>query len=274
MSDSSHYVIRGGQHGRERLRVMSRVLRPTTVALLRELHLGDGLCCLDAGCGGGDTSLELARMVGPSGRVVGIDIDATKLEMARREAADQGVANVEFCVVDIREAPAVPTYDVVYSRFLLTHLRDPQEMVASFYQQLRPGGSIALEDIDFSGLFVHPPNAAFQRYVDWYYATVRRRGGDPDIGPRIARILSDCGFERIALSVVQPAALAGEVKTVNALTAENIAAAVIADGLATQDEVNAVARELHDYAADPLTIAGFPRIFQYRAERPYHKENS
>jgi ubiquinone/menaquinone biosynthesis C-methylase UbiE len=67
MADSSHYVIRGGLEGRERLRVLSRVMHATTSSLFDRLGLRDGLACLDAGCGGGDATLEIARRVGPRG---------------------------------------------------------------------------------------------------------------------------------------------------------------------------------------------------------------
>src|SRR5215207_4252926 len=90
MAVSAHYVIRGGVEGRARLSVLARVMRETTVALLTRLGVGEGLNCLDAGCGGGDVTLELARRVAPGGRVVGVDIDETTLELARREAAELG----------------------------------------------------------------------------------------------------------------------------------------------------------------------------------------
>src|SRR5438876_9709070 len=90
------YIIRGGVEGRERLRLLSRILRPTTLALFDRVGVRPGMRCLDVGCGGGDVTLELGRLVGPAGRVVGIDIDATKLDLARQEAAAHGVAIVEF----------------------------------------------------------------------------------------------------------------------------------------------------------------------------------
>src|SRR5688572_1143214 len=98
-----HYIIRGGVKGRERLRVISGVLRPSTLALLGRVGVRAGMTCLDAGCGGGDVARELARLVGPSGRVVGIDIDETKLDLARGEAAAEGLTNVEFRQADVIE---------------------------------------------------------------------------------------------------------------------------------------------------------------------------
>lgn len=89
---SSHYIIRGGIEGRERLRLLARVMHPTTLQLLERAGVTEGMACLDVGCGGGDVTLNFAKVVGPKGRAVGTDIDNTKLDMARSEAADRGSA--------------------------------------------------------------------------------------------------------------------------------------------------------------------------------------
>jgi ubiquinone/menaquinone biosynthesis C-methylase UbiE len=72
--ERSDYVIRGGVEGRERLRILGRVMHPTTRALLDRVALREGMTCLDVGCGGGDVTLEIARIVGPAGHVLGIDV--------------------------------------------------------------------------------------------------------------------------------------------------------------------------------------------------------
>src|SRR5262245_4677860 len=95
------YIIRGGVAGRQRLRLVAQITRPTTLALLARAGLRPGMSCLDAGCGGGDVTLDLARTVGPQGCVVGIDLDEIKLEAARAEAAAAGLSNLEFCVADV-----------------------------------------------------------------------------------------------------------------------------------------------------------------------------
>jgi len=83
------YVIRGGLEGRERLRVLARVKWPTTRALFDRVGIAPDARCLDLGCGGGDVSVALAGLV-PAGEVVGIDFDATKVELATTEAAAAG----------------------------------------------------------------------------------------------------------------------------------------------------------------------------------------
>ena len=91
---TSRYMLRGGIHGRERLRLIARALGATTGNLFDRLGIDLGMRCLDVGCGGGDVALELARRVGPGGRVVGVDIDDAKLELGRHEASAAGLANI------------------------------------------------------------------------------------------------------------------------------------------------------------------------------------
>lgn len=153
--------------------------------------------CLDVGCGGGDVTLELARRVAPNGKAVGADLDGTKIDLARREAAELGIGNVEFRLQDIREHQPAAEFDVVYARFLLTHLPDPASAVNAFYATLKPDGLVIVEDIDCSGCFVFPESRASWRFYELYCAAVRKRGGDPNIGPRLPLMLKDRALRRL-----------------------------------------------------------------------------
>jgi SAM-dependent methyltransferase len=268
MAIQAHYAIRGGVEGRERLRVLARTLHPSTSALFERLGVGAELRCLDVGCGGGDVTLELARRVGPHGQVIGVDIDETKLALARQEAAAQRLGNAEFRPLDIRTEMLDESFDLVYARFLLTHLADPAQALAALYRALRPGGLLIVEDIDLRGIFVWPETTAFRRYLELFYAVMHRRGGDPDIGPRLPIMLADAGLERVDLHVVQPMATQGEAKLINPLTLENIADAILHDGLASRQEIDTLVHELYAFAADPRTLAGLVRVIQTWGRRP------
>lgn len=268
MADLKHYVIRGGVEGRERLRVLARVMRPSTTALFERLGIREGQACLDVGCGGGDVTLELARRVGAGGRAVGLDLDETKIQLARAEAAGLGVENVEFRAAELGEEPAASEFDVVYARFLLTHLPDPARAVEAFFRLVRPGGLAIVEDVDASGCFVYPHSRSFWRFHELYCAAVRRRGGDPDIGPRLPLLLRDQGFGDVGMSVVQPAGIEGEMKLINPLTMESIAGAVLEEGLASSEEIERLVDDLYVMAADPGTVLGVPRVVQAWGRRP------
>ena len=222
------YIIRGGIAGRERLRILSRVMRPTSLDLLQRAGLKPGMNVLEIGCGGGDLAFDIARIIGPSGRVLGTDIDQTKLDLAAREATEQGLANVTFLFADITQSVPASDFDLIHARFVLTHLTNPAQVLAHIGTVLRPGGTIVLEDIDFRGYFCYPDCAAIWRYVQLYTDTTKRKGVDANIGPRLPSLLSDAGFANARMNVVQPSGLEGEVKLISPLTMENIADAVIA----------------------------------------------
>jgi SAM-dependent methyltransferase len=232
-------------------------MQPTTRSLFDRVRIDTGMACLDVGCGGDDVTFDLARRVGPGGSVVGWDIDETKLGLARREAEEQGLGNVDFRLSDMGHGEADREFDAVYARFLLTHLKDPAEALAGMRQMLRPGGVAIVENIDFTGYFCHPDAAALWRYVELYTEAVRRRGGHANIGPRLPGLLLDAGFERVQMNVVQPAAIDGEVKLINPITMETIADCVLSEELATRSEVDKVVAELYELARDSRTSSAF-----------------
>ncbi|MBX3027252.1 methyltransferase domain-containing protein [bacterium] len=266
--DARRYVIHGGARGVDRLRILGRVVAPTTRALLERAGVGPGMACLDVGCGGGDSTAELARLVAPDGRVVAIDADAAAVDLARRTAAARGLAHVEFRVGLAGEGATAPEFDVGYARFLLTHLRDPAAAVAWMRAHLRPGGVLVLEDIDFRGHFCHPANAAFDRYTALYAAVVQSAGADPFIGPRLPDLLRAAGCEAVAMQVVQPAGFDPDVKVMAAITTEGIAARAAAAGLATRAELASLAEALHAFARDPHSVMSLPRIVQAWGRAP------
>jgi SAM-dependent methyltransferase len=172
------------------------------------------------------------------------------------------VANVEFRVADLAGGLGEAEYDVVYARFLLTHLRDPAAAVALMRAALRPGGRIVLEDIDYRGSISYPESAVFRRSNEIYEETARRNGGDPYVGIRLARLLLDAGFERVQPTIAHPVGLEGEVKLLPPLTIENIKAMAVAHGVATAAEVDAVVDELYRLARDPSVMVSNPYVFQ------------
>jgi ubiquinone/menaquinone biosynthesis C-methylase UbiE len=248
--------------------VLGRVLRPATLEFLNRAGIRAGDSCLDAGCGGGDVTVDLARLVGPQGRVTGIDMDAQKIEAARAEAEAQQCSNVEFRVAAIGSGHAEEFFDVVYCRFVLTHLPVPQDALRAMWRSLRPGGILLVADIDLDGYFWYPESKAQSRYTELYAEVARRRGGDPCIGPRLTSLLLETGFEDVQVNVVQPVGLDGEVKLIAPLTMENIVDSVLAEGLASPDEIRQIIADLHAYARAEETIGSLPRIFEVWARRP------
>jgi SAM-dependent methyltransferase len=116
---------------------------PLAVAELRE-----GETVLDLGSGGGGDVLLSARRVGPTGRAYGLDMTDEMLELARRNAAEAGVSNVEFRKGHIEEIPLPDaSVDVVISNCVINLSTDKPAVFAQIRRVLRPGGRVGVADI-------------------------------------------------------------------------------------------------------------------------------
>jgi hypothetical protein len=129
-------------------------------------------------------------------------------------------------------------------------------------ERLKPGGVLAVEDCDFTGHFCYPPQPAFNRYVELCGEVMRRRGGDPNIGLKLPQMLTDTGLVIGGIAVAHPSDVDGDVKLLNALTTENIADAVLTDGLATSEEVHGLVSALNASTNDRGTFASMTRTIQ------------
>ncbi len=261
MTGESHYIIRGGDAGAERLRVLSRAMRSGTLAVLNHAGLAPGLDVLDLGCGSGDITVEIARIVGPTGQVVGIDMDNRVLAHAR-SASDACGLSVQWRQGRVEDLDKEGSFDIAYSRFLLSHLLDPADALQRMRRAVRPLGRVVVEDIDIAAHAHWPPSTAFQRYIELYAAAGRARGVDPSIGPRLPALLIDAGIEEVEVSISMPVFRAGEGKTIARLTLLNIAEAAIAAGLTNHAEVDRLLAELAKHETDPRSIQSTAQVFQ------------
>jgi ubiquinone/menaquinone biosynthesis C-methylase UbiE len=107
-----------------------------------EVYTGDR--AVDVGCGFGDTAIKLARRVGPSGRVLGLDCCDAFLEHGRRDAAAAGLANIEFVEADVQRYPFAGDFDFCFSRFGTQFFENPVAALRNMRKSLRPGGTMTM----------------------------------------------------------------------------------------------------------------------------------
>ena len=261
-SSPATYVIRGGRPGRDRLRVLSSVMAPSTIALLLKLGVACRARVLDLGCGGGEVAAVVARMAS-LGSVVGIDADPEVVAIARAELRDAGLHNVDVRVGDVTALDDdLGRFDVVHARFLLSHLREPEAMMRRMVELCQPGGAVVVQDVDIAGALCSPSNEAFDACLRLYCDTARARGGDPALGPRLPAMLRAAGVADVRAAVLQPGALTGDAKRIQLLTLENIAPAATALGLITNDEIARLATDLRAFVERDDTFVTAARVVQ------------
>jgi ubiquinone/menaquinone biosynthesis C-methylase UbiE len=109
---------------------------------LEKLALPAGAHAVDVGCGWGDTAIELARKVGPTGSVVGLDCCDPFMEKGRRDAAAAGLKNVRFVLADVQTYPFERAFDFAFSRFGMMFFANPVAAMRNVRTALKPGAEL------------------------------------------------------------------------------------------------------------------------------------
>jgi 2-polyprenyl-3-methyl-5-hydroxy-6-metoxy-1,4-benzoquinol methylase len=217
-------------------------------------HLRAGLDLLDVGCGPGTITVDLAARVAP-GRVVGIDVSPAPLDEARA-AADRAGVDVEFAVGDVYAlAAADDSVDVVHAHQVLQHLTDPVAALREMARVCRPGGLVAVRDVDYAATTWFPANPGLDRWLALYGQVARRNDAEPDAGRRLLAWAHAAGLREVTATTsawcyATPAqrewwgsSWAGRA------TASAFAEQAVAYGLASAGELDAIAAAWREWAA-------------------------
>ena len=162
-------------------------------------HLRAGAAVLDVGCGPGTITVDLAARVAP-GRVLGIDVSPDPLDEARALAAREQVA-VQFAVGDVYDL-ALPDdcFDVVHAHQVLQHLTDPVAALREMARVCRPGGLVAVRDVDYAAVTWFPADPVMDRWLELYSAVARRNRAEPDAGRRLVAWAHAAGLRDLTAS--------------------------------------------------------------------------
>ena len=173
-------------------------------AALQVAAAAPGERALDVGCGCGTTSLALARSVGATGEVVGVDLSAIMLDRAVESAAATKLTNISFRRLDAQSAPlGRHVFDLVFSRFGVMFFADPTAAFTNLRASLRPGGRLAFAcwQVPSANPWMALPTRAAMQFFDLTAPPHDAPGpfslADPD---RLRRVLSDAGFNDIQIT--------------------------------------------------------------------------
>lgn len=216
-AEQREYWAREGEHWVREAARYDAMLDRFGEAMLDAARLQSDERVLDVGCGNGATTLEAARRVAPGGKVVGVDISAPMLALARRRAADAGIGNVEFLEADVQVHPfEAGTFDAVISRFGTMFFEDPEAAFANLARTVRPGERLAI---------VCWQDLSQQEWIFVSASTAAPYVGLPDLGPpgapgpvafadgdRLKQIVEAGGFGNVTLEdVTRPMRIGDDV---------------------------------------------------------------
>ena len=158
------------------------------------LSFAGGARVLEAGCGVGAQTVELARR-SPLTQFVAIDVNAASLARAKIAVQRAGLTNVEFLEADVFALPfAERSFDAAFVCFVLEHLANPRAALGALARTLKPGGRLVAIEGDHGSTLIHPESSFARRAIQAQVDLQASAGGDANIGRRLYPLLTETGF--------------------------------------------------------------------------------
>lgn len=192
MSDeAAGYVLaHGGDHAeRRRLELLERFHGPLTISELGAIPIGPGWRCLEAGAGAGLTTQWLAERIIPGGRVLAIDIETQWLAPLQNETIEVRRGDITAIALPLK------SFDLVLARMLLLHLPDPAQTCEQLVATAAPGGSVVIQDADFTAVALQDATDAEAEGIDVMTKTMSVAGVHIALAPQLGDLLQAAGAE-------------------------------------------------------------------------------
>lgn len=227
----------------DRLSLLEQIKDPDTIRILESLPVNETSRCLEIGAGMGSIAYWLAARCS-KGHVVVVDIDTRHLDAQRSSNLNIQEADIVTCEF----APS--SFDLVHARAVLCHLSAREEVLASAYRWISPGGWLVVEDI-----YTFPagasPYTAMNRYAAAAHQAAQQRGADMQWGSRLPGIMARLGFAHITIEtsprLVGSGGLPDQLWRINL---EQAGSHMVGSGLLTKAELD----ECLDLLDDPSFV--------------------
>ncbi len=181
------YILGHKSEAVQRLLRQGQMLNPFTPRLLEDAGISRGMKVLDVGCGPGDVSLIVAELVGEEGSVLGVDTNASALQVAQARAQATSLKQVSFLAADIHDLPLEQEFDAVVGRLILQHMPEPISTLRRLVSQLRPGSIVAFQEFDIPDQSdaTMPASPLWGQAINWCRYTFQRAGVELRMGMKL-----------------------------------------------------------------------------------------
>jgi ubiquinone/menaquinone biosynthesis C-methylase UbiE len=177
-SNPDGYVHARDMNEYQRLRDQAQMWQRATEEVLDRIGLGPGMSCLDVGSGPGAVMRLMADRVGPTGRVIGIEIDGALGRQALGDLRAQGGPAFELIEANMLELDTVPDapFDLTFCRLFLMHMQEPVAALEKMLFWTKPGGVLVAQEFDFGAIAVEPICPAMAEFNRVFEGVFRGQG--------------------------------------------------------------------------------------------------
>ncbi len=265
---AKEYMLAVGDEGVSRLDLLNEITGAYTQEFLKSIGLKSGMAILDVGCGTGNTAIWLAQQVGEAGKVVGVDISSDQLKVAEERAKTLGLKNIEFISLSIYELEKLGRqFDLVFSRFLLMHLAQPEQALIQMHQCVKSGGVLACDDHDLGAIESIPPSESLHNLKELIYKVAGKDGLDFDIGKKLYEFFRKLNLSDIRMRVVQPTLMTPRHKMLFPLFFVEVRENFLASHLISEQEYDALVEDITAISRDEGAYILAARNFQISGKK-------
>lgn len=229
-------------------------------------HLRPGMDLLDCGCGPGTITTGLAQIVYP-GKAIGVDLEASQVELATVHAAQQHIDNLGFSTANIYALPFPDgSFDAVFGHSILEHVGDPLRALLEMRRVLKTDGLGGFREVDQGGNLLEPSLPLLEQSFDLQEAVWRSNGGDPRLGRKLRWLLRRAGFAQVEMSGSYDVySTAEEVESWSQRMADSFSSPSLiehltASGLASRSTINQTRKAWADWAKHPDAFYARARV--------------
>ena len=203
------YCFEVGPEGQKSLEVLDYCFNETTKPFLIASGLSESTAVLEIGCGSGVMSIWIAQQLEDKHSIIAIDNNSNQIAAAKKRAKEAGVTNIQFELLSAYDLEKLnQQFDLVYCRFTLHHLSEPDKVIKSVYQILKPGGIFVCEEGMVNAAFSYPESGAFCSPNAAYVEGER----DPNIGKKLFNKFYNTGFKNLTAKLIQPVLMTQDEK--------------------------------------------------------------
>ena len=269
-ADRPKYVLGASTPERQRLLMQCQLFEPEARWMLDQIGVGRDWWTIDVGCGPLGILDLLAEYTGPGAEVVGLERSPEMLQFGRELMAERGLDSVRLMEGDAQDTGLPPSsFDLAHARLLLVNVPEPESVVAEMVNIVRPGGWVALEEVDWISWVCDPIHPAWTRLLEINAAIWRARGMDVNIGRRLPRLLQQAGLTDIQRKTHTPAFCHPDPYQYLLLTFSEInREEMIQGGYATEAEYTEMTESLRAHLADPATFVTWSLFCQAWGRKP------
>jgi SAM-dependent methyltransferase len=270
MVPSDPYFLGYRQAELARLQQQAQELTEASRWLFDQLDLPQGGQVIEIGCGPQGCLELLAERVGPRGTVVGLERNAETVQLARQFIAGRQLVNVEVLRGDGR-ATRLPraSFDLATARLVLVNMPEPEEIVAEMVALVRPGGVVALHEVDWVTHLCDPPLPAWDRLMQALETSAQLTGVDLFIGRRLPRLLRAAGLVEVQVQPrIQVNTPGNAYRMILVQFVVNLRERLLAQGLLAEAELVDLVAAVQHHLEDPETIVLSHLGFQVWGRKP------